>query len=60
MHVPIICKEKNVPFSYVSTKKELGEKLGIGAGASVVAIVEEADMKKDVEALVKRVRELSK
>ena len=28
MHLPIICKEKNIPISFAGTKKQLGEKVG--------------------------------
>ncbi|MDO8633977.1 MAG: 50S ribosomal protein L7Ae [archaeon] len=58
MHIPILCTEKNVPFSYVSTKKELGEKLGLKASASSVAIVNEGASKKEIEDLAKKLSEL--
>lgn len=59
MHLPIICKEKNIPFSYVSTKEELGKISGINAKASAIAIVDEGVLKKEFSALISKIEELS-
>ena len=60
MHLPVLCEQKKIPFSYVSTKKELGEKSGLGVGTSAVAITDEGDAKKDVEDVVKKVSAIAK
>ena len=60
MHIPLICEEKNIPYSYVATKKDLGQKAGIHVGTSSIAIVEEGDAKKDLDDLVKKIQELKK
>lgn len=60
MHLPIICSEKNIPFTFVQTKKELGEKAGLKVGTSSIAIVSEGDAKKDIEDLSKKLTELKK
>lgn len=60
MHLPPLCEEKNIPYTYVSTKKELGEKAGINVGAAAVALIEEGDAKKEVVELVKKLEELRK
>jgi len=57
MHLPILCEEKKIPFSFVSTKKELGEKAGVQVGTAALAITEEANIKKELEELVKRIQE---
>jgi large subunit ribosomal protein L7Ae len=59
MHVPVICKEKNIPFSYVSTKEELGKIAGINAKASAIAIVDEGVLKKEFSALISKLEEIS-
>ncbi|HOZ35532.1 MAG TPA: 50S ribosomal protein L7Ae [archaeon] len=59
MHLPIICKEKNIAFSYVSTKEELGKISGINAKASAIAIVDEGVLKKEFSALISKIEELS-
>lgn len=58
MHLPLLCQEKNIPFTFVSTKKELGEKVGIAVGASSIAITDEGEAKKELVDLVKKLSEL--
>ncbi|MBS3062116.1 MAG: 50S ribosomal protein L7Ae [Candidatus Diapherotrites archaeon] len=58
MHLPVVCKEKKIPFSFVSSKKELGEKSGLEVGTSAIAIMEEGDAKADLESLARQVAEL--
>lgn len=58
LHLPVLCKEKNVPFGMVSTKKQLGEKAGLKVGASAVVVLDEGESKKDLESLSKRFAEL--
>lgn len=60
MHLPLLCREKKIPVSYVSTRKELGEKAGLSVGSAAIAITEEGDSKKELEAIVKRLHELNK
>ena len=59
MHVPVICKEKSIPFTYVSTKEELGKIVGISAKASSVAITDEGVAKKEFSALINKIEEIS-
>ena len=58
MHLPVICKEKKIPFSFVGSKKDLGEKAGLEVGTSAIAIMDEGDAKNDLETLAKQVSEL--
>jgi large subunit ribosomal protein L7Ae len=60
MHLPLICKEKNIPFSFVSTKKGLGQYVGIDVGTAAIAVLDEGDQKKEFADLVKKIQELSK
>jgi len=60
MHLPILCKEKQVPFVYVPSKEELGKASGINIVTSSIAIVEEGDSKKLVAEIVSKVKELKK
>jgi len=60
MHLPLVCKEKGAPFSYVKTKKELGENAGLGVGTAALAIVEEGEAKKELQEIAKKLAELNK
>lgn len=53
MHLPLLCKEKNVACVEVKSKEELGAAAGLGVGTSAVAIVREGDAKSGVEAVAK-------
>ncbi len=60
MHLPLICKEKNIPFSFAKSKKELGQRAGIEVGTAAIAVVEEGDAKKELAELQKKLAELAK
>lgn len=40
MHLPALCKEKNIPIFSVSSKENLGRAAGINVSASSVAIIQ--------------------
>jgi large subunit ribosomal protein L7Ae len=60
MHLPVLCKEKQVPFVYVPSKEELGKAAGINVPTSSIAIVEEGDSKNLVADIAAKVKELKK
>lgn len=37
-HIPLLCKEKGIPYGYLSTKKELGNAVRINVSSSAVGI----------------------
>lgn len=53
MHLPPLCKEKNVPFVNVKSKSELGRAAGIDVSAASVAIIEPGEAKKLIEEVLK-------
>lgn len=52
-HLPLLCEEKKVPYVYVSSKKSLGEAVGLEVATAAAAIVEAGD----AAALVQEVAE---
>jgi len=60
IHLPILCKEKNVPFTYVPSKIELGKAAGIEVPTSSISIVEEGDSKKVLADVVTKTKTLMK
>ena len=38
MHLPMLCGEKNIPYCYVSTKKELGTAAGLPVTCAAISI----------------------
>ena len=60
MHLPLLCKEKNIPFLQVPSREELGASAGIGVPTTAVAIVHEGEAKNTVKELAKQLAELAK
>ena len=56
MHLPVICKEKNVPVIEVPSKEELGAAAGLDVGTSSVAIIKEGDSKSIIEDIKKKLK----
>jgi large subunit ribosomal protein L7Ae len=38
IHIPMLCKEHNIPYAFVPSKKDLGGAIGIQVGTSAVAV----------------------
>lgn len=60
MHLPIICREKNIPVSFVSTKKGLGQYVGVEVGTAAIAVLDEGDTKKDFSDFTRKLQEIAK
>lgn len=52
-HIPILCKEKNIPYQEVDSKQKLGISVGIQVSSSSVAVVDAGDAEKDIAGLKK-------
>ncbi|MBU2052860.1 MAG: ribosomal L7Ae/L30e/S12e/Gadd45 family protein [Nanoarchaeota archaeon] len=50
-HLPLLCKEKNIPCKEVDNRQKLGIASGIHVPASSVAVIDAGDAKKDIEGL---------
>jgi len=57
MHLPLLCKEKNIPLVTVPSKEELGAAAGLRVRASAVAIVEEGDAKELIKEIISKTKE---
>src|SRR3989344_5055193 len=51
-HIPILCKEKNIPCVEADKKDKLGISAGLSIGCASVAITELGDAEKDFESFV--------
>lgn len=54
MHLPLLCKDKNVPCVKVSKKDDLGAAAGLAVSTAAVAIVKEGDAKAAIESLARK------
>ncbi len=53
MHLPLLCKEKNIPCVEISKKDDLGAAAGLPVGTSAVAVVKGGDAKGAIEEVTK-------
>lgn len=60
MHLPVLCEEKKVPYTYVPSKLELGKAAGIDVATSSIAIEEVGDAKKVIEDIKRKLESLVK
>lgn len=51
MHIPVLCKEKNIPCYEVDSKQKLGIAVGINVNTSAVAIVNAGEADKEINQL---------
>ena len=51
MHLPLLCKEKNIPCFSVAKKEDLGAAAGLALSTAAVAIVKEGEAKHAIESL---------
>lgn len=56
MHLPLLCKEKNIPFVEVSSKEELGAAAGLEVSTGAIAIIAEGEAKKAIEEIVQELK----
>ena len=59
-HMPILCEEKNIPYSYVPSKDELGSAAGLKVSTAAVAILNIGKDKGGIENIVKKIEGLKK
>jgi len=59
-HPPPLCEEKEIPYVYVPSKKELGAAAGLEVPTASVAILEPGKGRELVEEIAMKVRELMK
>ncbi len=59
-HVPLLSEEKGIPYSYVGSKSELGQSVGLGIPTAAVAVLDAGGAGELVEDLVKKVNAAAK
>ena len=55
MHIPILCEQKGIPFTYVPSKTDLGKSIGMGVSCAAVAVESEGDAKASIAEVVSKV-----
>ena len=53
-HLPILCKEKNIPCFEADKKEKLGISVGLGIACSSIVVIDAGDAEKDLEGFLKK------
>ncbi len=56
--LPTLCDERKIPYTFVASKRELGEAAGLQVAASSVSIIEPGDAKDFMDEIIKKVAEI--
>jgi large subunit ribosomal protein L7Ae len=51
-HLPLLCKERNTPYIFVPSKKELGKLAGLDVAAASVAIVDAGEGERLIKEII--------
>lgn len=54
-HIPLLCEEKGIPYTYVSSKSELGQATGLSVGTAAIAVTDAGAAGEAVEDLIKKI-----
>ena len=58
VHMPVLCKEKNIPYTYVPSRMDLGRSAGLNTGTACLALVDLGEAKDLLEKIIKEINEL--
>ena len=50
-HIPVICKEKSIPFLEADSKQKLGIAAGLPVATSSIAVIEAGDAESEINSL---------
>ena len=56
--LPTLCRERKIPYIFVSSKRQLGEAAGLNVNASSVSVIDPGDAKDFLDEIVKKVNEI--
>jgi len=59
-HMPILCDEKKIPYTYVPSKQELGNAAGLGVPTAAIAVLNPGREKSAIENIVKKLETIKK
>jgi large subunit ribosomal protein L7Ae len=58
-HIPLLCKDKKIPYLYIANKEVLGNACNLGVKTASCSIVSEGEVKAKIDNLASRIKELA-
>jgi large subunit ribosomal protein L7Ae len=59
-HLPILCQERKIPYTFVPTKQKLGTAVGIDVPSASACITKEGDAANLIKEIITRIEELQR
>ncbi len=59
MHIPMLCQQKGVAYSYVPSKLELGKSIGLGVPCTAVAVENQGNAASSIKDIVSKLTGIS-
>jgi len=56
-HIPLLCEEKKIPYTFPANKKKLGRVAGIDVNTSTVAVIDAGDARDLIKDLAEKLAE---
>ncbi|MHA1302446.1 MAG: 50S ribosomal protein L7Ae [Candidatus Heimdallarchaeaceae archaeon] len=60
MHLPLLCEENKIPYTFVPKKEDLGKAVGLAVGSASIAVIKPGEAKSTLESLANKIEELKK
>ena len=60
IHIPMLCKEHNIPYAFVKTKKDLGIAVGVEVGTSAIAVENAGGATEKLQDIIKKLPKAKK
>lgn len=60
VHLPILCKEKGIPYAFVPTRKELGDSIDLGVGTSAIAVENPGPATEKLQDIIKKLPKMKR
>lgn len=57
-HLPILCREKKIPYMYVPSKSDLGEACGLGVSSAAASVVDPGEGQKLLDDIIAHLKKL--
>ncbi len=58
-HLPLLCKDKKIPYLYIVSKEELGKACNLGVKTASCSIINEGEVRARIDNLAVRIKELA-
>ena len=55
VHIPSICEQKKIPFSYVPTKQELGKAIGMNVPCSAISVEDQGSASNSIKDVISKI-----